>query len=70
MRNSRTGAEITASSIDVGTSWSDNSFQELTVHASTTTYDRMYELVVSGAAGANVTSSFSDFNIVITSSTG
>ena len=70
MRNSRTGAEITASSIDVGTSWSDNSFQELTVHAPNTTYDRMYELVISGSAGANVTSSFSDFNIVITSSAG
>ena len=66
--NSRNGIDVTATSTAVGTSWVNNTFQELTVHASNTTYDRMYELVVSGAAGANVTSSFSDFNVIITGS--
>tara|TARA_R110002020_G_scaffold8355_4_gene33642 strand:- start:1652 stop:3292 length:1641 start_codon:yes stop_codon:yes gene_type:complete len=65
MRNSRTGAEITASSIDVGSSWADNTFQKLTAHAPIRAYDRIYELVISGSAGTNVTSSFSDFDIKV-----
>ena len=64
-RNSRNGFDVTASVIAAGTSWANNTFQQLTVHAPTTTYDRMYELVISGSAGTNVTSSFSDFNITI-----
>ncbi len=64
-RNSRNGFDVTASVIAAGTSWADNTFQQLTVHAPTTTYDRMYELVISGSAGTNVTSSFSDFNITV-----
>jgi len=54
--------------IAAGSSWADNSFQELTVQASTLVRDQLLELVISGAAGANVTSSFSDFNIVVTGS--
>ena len=49
----------------VGSSWADNTFQQLTVHTPTAVRDQVVELVISGSAGTNVTSSFSDFNITI-----
>jgi hypothetical protein len=64
----RSASYVVPHNFDVGGSWANNTWQQLTVHAPTTTYDRMYELVISGSAGTDVTSSFSDFNVVITGS--
>jgi len=60
--------EITTNTA-VGSSWADNTFQQLTVHTPTAVRDQVVELVITGSAGLNVTSSFSDFNVVITGST-
>jgi hypothetical protein len=48
-----------------GTSWANNTFQQLSVNIPSTSYDRRMELVVSASAGSAVTSSFSDFNITL-----
>ena len=56
------GGQDFATSTDTGTSWSDDTFQELVVTGSVTK-DEVLELVISGAV--NVTSSFSDINIQV-----